>query len=75
MKKSVSLRAVMTRINRKLSKESSKLVKNRLRWQSGYGEYSIVDLTSNRMTACNLELEKLAKEEGVLAEHEEIAYE
>lgn len=72
MKKSVSLRAVMARINRKLSKESSKLVKNRLRWQSGYGEYSIVDLASNTIIASNIELENLANEEGVLALDEAI---
>ncbi len=79
MKKLVSIRAITARLNRKLAKESKKLLKYRPRLQSGDSivEYAVVDLTTNAIINFHMagEIEGFARERGCLAGLEEISFE
>ena len=75
MKKKLTERALIARINRKLANDSQALKKCRenSQWFNELGYYYIVDETLNTITAQNIKLDKLGKELGVLAEFEELA--
>lgn len=64
----VSLKAVMARINRKLAADDEQL-----RAVRGSGNYFIVNTKINSVTRYNVDLEKLARELGVLKEWETLA--
>jgi hypothetical protein len=70
----VSKRAIIQRINRKLSAEGEKLKTNRSqRWYSDLGSYYIVDENRNAVVSAHHDLEALGRELGVLAPWEIIA--
>lgn len=79
MKKLVSIRALMTRINRKLAKESKRL----MQYAPNFGkvdaitEYAMVDLKTNAILNYHMasEIQDLAKSLGCLACLEEVAFE
>lgn len=79
MKKLVSIRALMTRINRKLAKESKKLMKYtpRLGSNDNFIEYAIIDLKTNSILNYHMasEIQDFARGLGCLACLEEISYE
>jgi hypothetical protein len=68
----LSERAVVQRINRKLAKENEALRTSRQnsRAQSIVGNYYIVDLNRNAVTASQIDLEALARELGVIMDYE-----
>ena len=72
MKKKITLLALSARIKRKLMKENNKLVKFSPKDQSGYGDYGLVDLTTNTISAYHIDIEKFAKEIGALHDYEEL---
>jgi hypothetical protein len=79
MKKLVSIQALTARLNRKLAKESKKLLKYKPRLQSNdpIVEYEIVDLKTNTVVNYHTasELQELAKRFGCLASLEEVSFE
>lgn len=79
MKKLVSIRALMSRINRKLAKESKKLMQHAPAFGLGDSitEYAMVDLKTNSILNYHMasEIQELAKNLGCLACLEEVAYE
>lgn len=79
MKKLVSIRALMARINRKLAKESKKLMKYtpRLGSNDAFTEYAVVDLKTNSILNFHMasEIQDFARNLGCLACLEEISYE
>lgn len=79
MKKLVSIRAIMARLNRKLAKESKKLLKYKPRVENGDSivEYAIVDLKTNSIINFHMasEIQEFARELGCLAGLEEISFE
>jgi len=73
MKVSVTLRAVIQRINRKLSKDYKKLEKSRsINMKNNCGEYYILDTYRNTVIETQTNIEYLARNLGVLGAHEEI---
>jgi hypothetical protein len=71
--KSVTEKAVMARINRKLSHQGEVLRKLRgERWFTSLGEYFVVDSRSNAVIDTHVVLEALAREIGVLNDFEGI---
>lgn len=79
MKKLVSVRALTARLNRKLAKESKKLMKYKPRLESSNSvvEYEIVDLKTNTVINSHMasELQELARGLGCLASLEEVSFE
>lgn len=79
MKKLVSVRALIARLNRKLAKESKKLLKYKPRLESSNSvvEYEIVDLKTNTVINYHMasELQELARGLGCLANLEEVSFE
>ena len=79
MKKLVSIQALTTRLNRKLAKESKKLLKYKPRLENNdpIVEYEIVDLKTNAVVNYHTasELQDLARRFGCLANLEEISFE
>ncbi len=72
-KRPVALRAVITRINRKLRKQDKKLVKNSPRSVPMYGDYMIINLGTNMIDRNGInDIEALARELECLAEWEVI---
>jgi len=72
--KKISIKSLESRIRRVLSIQNQKLMKLRPRWHSGYGEYAIVDATSNQLIRWHVCIDDLANELGVLHENQEIAF-
>jgi hypothetical protein len=74
-KVSVSARAVLARVNRKLAAEGSVLRRCRQssRSYSKLGDYYMVNLNSNDIFKMECELEEEARELGVLGEWEVLA--
>lgn len=72
MKRTVSIRALSARINRKLKSENKKLMKSAPSEKIEKGEYMIIDLTTNTVSRHSLDVESLAKELGCLADYEMI---
>ncbi|MFO1042222.1 MAG: hypothetical protein U0941_10575 [Planctomycetaceae bacterium] len=63
----VSKRAVIQRINRKLATEGQKLKTSRsVSEQSNFGEFYIIDMTSNFVVAYPVDLTDTARELGCL---------
>jgi len=67
----VGMRALTQRINRALAKDGQKLVTSRSNMEkSNFGNWYIVDISTNAVDAYHCELETLAKECGVLKPYE-----
>lgn len=79
MKKLVSIRALTARLNRRLAKESKKLLKYKPRLGGGDAvvEYEIIDLKTNQVINSHMasELQDLARDFGCLANLEEVSFE
>lgn len=79
MKKLVSIRALTARLNRKLAKESKKLMKYKPRIESGDSivEYAVVDLKTNSIINYHMasEIQEFARGLGCLASLEEVSFE
>jgi len=79
MKKLVSIRAITARLNRKLAKESKKLLKYKPRLENGDSivEYAIVDLKTNSIINFHMgsEIQEFARGLGCLASLEEVSFE
>ncbi len=79
MKKLVSIREITARLNRKLAKESKKLLKYKPRLESGDNivEYAVVDLKTNSIINFHMasEIQEFARELGCLAGLEEVSFE
>jgi hypothetical protein len=79
MKKLVSIRAITARVNRKLAKESKKLLKYKPRLGSVEGliEYEVVDLKTNSIINYHTasEIQDFARRLGCLAVLEEVSFE
>jgi len=73
-KAKVSERALMARINRKLTKEGQilKKCKTNSRWYSDLGDFYIVSAGLNSVAAMHCDLLKLAKDFSVLNTWEEV---
>jgi hypothetical protein len=71
MKIPVSERALIARINRKLTHDGERLCQSRsAQTSASVGEYFILDVMRNFISHQNVELENLAKELGVLQPYE-----
>jgi hypothetical protein len=73
----VSERAILARINRKISVESRQIKKCR-QDSNGFdhlGHYYEVNLHTNTVTDRHVDLERLAKSEGVLKDYETVDFE
>lgn len=79
MKKLVSIRAITARLNRRLAKESKKLLKYQPRLESGDSvvEYALVDLQTNAIINYHMasEIQEFARGLGCLACLEEVSFE
>ena len=79
MKKLVSIRALTDRLNRKLAKESKKILKHKSRLESDDNlvEYAIVDLKTNNIINYHMEseIQEFARGLGCLAGLEEVSFE
>lgn len=79
MKKLVSIRALTARVNRKLAKESKKLLKYKPRLEDSDNliEYAVVDLKTNSIINFHMasELQEFARGLGCLACLEDISFE
>ncbi|ANE55792.1 MULTISPECIES: hypothetical protein [Methylomonas] len=79
MKKLVSIRALTARINRKLAKESKKLLKYqpRLKSDNPLVEYAVVDLKTNAILNFHMagEIQEFARELGCLSFLEDVSLE
>ena len=83
MKKLVSLRALTARINRKLAKESKKLMKYKPMLEEGVEEsgpvveYAVVDLKTNSIINFHMasEIQEFARGLGCLASLEDVSVE
>jgi hypothetical protein len=77
MKKLVSIHAIIARLNRKLSKESKKLLMFKPRLDNGDSivEYAIVDLKTNAIINYQMasEMQEYARGLGCLAGMEEVS--
>ena len=74
MKKPVPASALIKRLNRHLPKEGLKLFQCKIS-SSGYRElvdFYIVDTKMNAINAMYVDIEKLARKEGVLNDYEEV---
>lgn len=70
----VSERAILARINRKISGEG-RIIRKCRENSSGFsylGRYHEVDVYKNTVTATHVDLESWAKEEGVLKDYETV---
>tara|TARA_B100001059_G_scaffold212378_2_gene227370 strand:+ start:390 stop:620 length:231 start_codon:yes stop_codon:yes gene_type:complete len=74
MKAKLTERALFARVDRKLQKEGERLRRNRegTRAHDELGSYYVVASDRNTIEATNIDLQKLAKELGVLADWEEL---
>jgi len=74
MKKPVSQRALMSRINRKLAKQDEVLKKSspNAKFHSTTGDYYIVNTVSNNIIDTSVHIETLGRECGALADFEEL---
>jgi hypothetical protein len=73
MKMQVTTRAVIQRINRRLKPDAKQLCVTRgERMLQSIGYYHIMDYSSNYVSRPNVDPETLARELGVLGEHEEM---
>ncbi|MCK9605942.1 MAG: hypothetical protein M0R33_05765 [Methylomonas sp.] len=79
MKKLVSIRALTARINRKLAKESKKLMKYKPRLEENEPlvEYAVVDLKTNSILNFHMasEIQEFARGLGCLASLEDVSLE
>lgn len=79
MKKLISIRALMTRVNRKLAKESKQLKRHVASSGSGtpLTEYAVIDLKTNTIVNYHMasEMQEFARSLGCLACLEEVANE
>jgi uncharacterized protein YeeX (DUF496 family) len=79
MKKLVSIRALTDRLNRKLAKESKKILKYKPRLESedNVVEYAVVDLKTNDIINFHMasEIQEFARGLGCLASLEEVSFE
>lgn len=68
--------AVISRINRRLAKKGQVLRSSRpnSRWLNDNGDFYIVDTDLNSIVAQHVCLDSLAIDEGVLADHEYLAW-
>jgi hypothetical protein len=73
MKKTVSEKTLMARINRKLKNESLRKTRSNCKWRDDLGDYYQVNTLLNTITAQRIDLNKFARKMGALAEFEEIA--
>jgi hypothetical protein len=72
----VSERALIARINRKLASREEVLKPNRSsKWESDLGSYYTLNVRLNSIVSKHLDLETVAKEEGVLKAHERLSAE
>lgn len=72
----VTTNALIKRINRKLAPEGERLRTYRGRhWNSDLGWHYIIDVNRNGLVQGHVDVEKLAREMGVMREHEQIAQE
>ena len=70
---SLSERAVIQRINRKLAHKYEKLCKSRgWRELQNLGDYHVIDSYRNVLIKSHVNIEELARELGVMADHERI---
>lgn len=72
MKKLISERALLARINRALSGEILKKCRIDSRQWSSLGDYYTVDLNSNAVIHTDIDLEAYGRELGCLEEYEEL---
>lgn len=69
----VTTRALIQRINRKLSSEMMQLKTTRgERWRNDLGDYYIIDVNKNIVVRAHLDLEELSKELGCLSPWEKL---
>ncbi|MEY3758702.1 MAG: hypothetical protein RIR39_193 [Pseudomonadota bacterium] len=75
MLKNITERALIARINRKLAHKNQWLKKCRKddKWYGDLGDYYVVDVLIDTITAKHVILADFAKELGVLAEFEAVA--
>lgn len=75
MKRPVSEKALIARINRKLKHENESLKKTRpdSKWINDLGDYYLVHTLLNTIEAQHINLDEFAREIGVLADFEKIA--
>lgn len=75
MKKQVNQRALATRLDRYLGKRGQTLRKcnPNNRWYRELGNYYIIDVKAGAITAPRIDLEALARKEGVLKAWEELS--
>lgn len=73
----ITMRALLQRINRKLSAEGHEQVKTTRgdRWRSELGDYYVVDLNRNMITAKHVKPVEWGRELGVLREWETVVEE
>lgn len=71
----ISERALLKRINRKLAKEGEKLCRlpERSRSFGDMGEYHLIEVHTNSVIATHVDVTKLAKEMQALGESETVA--
>jgi len=74
MKKPVTTRALIKRLNRHLPKEGLKLFQCKINAHGHHelGNYYIVDTKMNMINAMHVDIEQLARHEGLLKKYEEI---
>ena len=74
MKKNITMRALIQRINRVLIKDYEVLHKSRdnSKWFTDMGDYYIVDENKNTITASHINPVKLGKELGVIKPYETV---
>lgn len=77
MKRLISIRELITRINRKLAKDSKQLIKYKPRIVSDHpiDEYAIIDVRTNSIVNFHMseELQEFARTLGCLTSLEEVA--
>jgi len=75
MKKQVSERAVMARLNRRLRKDNQQIRKTRdnSRWLVSQGDFFIIDLATKIISDDHVDLDYTARDLGALAAYEEVA--
>jgi hypothetical protein len=69
----VTEKNTLTRVNRRLVRDGERVQKIRPRWQLNLGEYARIDRRINGHVETHVDLESLARELGVLGEHEAVA--
>jgi hypothetical protein len=74
LKVSITYRALIQRINRKLAADDEQLKATRGdRWRSDLGDYYIVNVNRNNLVAQHVDPVELGRELGVLRPWEEVA--